>query len=101
MTTIASPVSLLTVEKIESVIAAMPMQGRIMLRLILLQYFDVTDEEILYIVADRPDPRCVAGTKPTNTTITKESIKVVTDRRNQYRRGGGLRDDQLHRDGGQ
>jgi hypothetical protein len=86
MTTIASPVSLLTVEKIESVIAAMPMQGRIMLRLILLQYFDVTDEEILYIVADRPDPRCVAGTKPTNTTITKESIKVVTDRRNQYRR---------------
>ena len=35
-----------------------------MLRLIMLQYFDVTDEEILYIVADRPDPRCVAGTKP-------------------------------------
>src|SRR5262245_21166039 len=54
--------------------------------LILLQYFDITDEEILYIVADRPDPRCVAGTKPTNTTMTKESIKVVTDRRDQYRR---------------
>jgi hypothetical protein len=86
MTTIASPTSPLTVEKIESVIAAMPMQGRIMLRLILLQYFDVTDEEILYIVADRPDPRCVAGTKPTNSTMTKESIKVVTDRRDQYRR---------------
>jgi hypothetical protein len=86
MTTIASPTSPLTVEKIESVIAAMPMQGRIMLRLILLQYLDVTDEEILYIVADRPDPRCVAGTKPTNTTMTKESIKVVTERRDQYRR---------------
>jgi hypothetical protein len=86
MTTLASPSSLLTVEKIRSVIDAMPMQGRIMLRLILLQYFDVTDEEILYIVADRPDPRCVAGTKPTNTTMTKESIKVVTDRRDQYRR---------------
>ena len=86
MTTIASPASLLTIEKIRSVIDAMPMQGRIMLRLILLQYFDVTDEEILYIVADRPDPRCVTGTKPTNTTITKESIKVVTDRRDQYRR---------------
>ena len=57
-----------------------------MLRLILLQYFDVTDEEILYIVTDRPDPRCVAGTKPTNTSMTKESIKVVTDRRDQYRR---------------
>jgi hypothetical protein len=86
MTTITSPASLLTVEKIRSVIDAMPMQGRIMLRLILLQYFDVTDEEILYIVTDRPDPRCVAGTKPTNTTMTKESIKVVTDRRDQYRR---------------
>ncbi len=57
-----------------------------MLRLILLQYLDVTDEEILYIVTDRPDPRCVAGTKPTNTSMTKESIKVVTDRRDQYRR---------------
>jgi hypothetical protein len=86
MTTIVSPPSLLTIEMIESVIAAMPMQGRIMLRLILLQYLDVTDEEILYIVADRPDPRCVAGTKPTNTIMTKESIKVVTDRRDQYRR---------------
>ena len=86
MTTIASPPSLLTIETIRSVIDAMPMQGRIMLRLILLQYFDVTDEEILYIVTDRPDPRCVAGTKPTNTSMTKESIKVVTDRRDQYRR---------------
>ena len=86
MTTIATSASLLTVEKIRSVIDAMPVQGRIMLRLILLQYFDVTDEEILYIVADRPDPRCVTGTKPTNTTMTKESIKVVTDRRDQYRR---------------
>ncbi|MDN5941973.1 MAG: hypothetical protein L0H94_08840 [Nitrospira sp.] len=86
MASIALPTSSLTVETIRSVIDAMPMQGRIMLRLILLQYFDVTDEEILYIVTDRPDPRCVAGTKPTNTTMTKESIKVVTDRRDQYRR---------------
>jgi hypothetical protein len=91
MTTIASPASLLTVEKIRSVIEAMPMQGRIMLRLILLQYLDVTDEEILYIVTDRPDPRCVAGTKPTNTTMTKESIMVVTDRRDQYRRQARLK----------
>jgi len=57
-----------------------------MLRLLLLQYLDVTDEDILYIVADQPDPRCVAGTKPTNSTPTKEAIKVVTDRRDQYRR---------------
>jgi hypothetical protein len=86
MATIASPASPLTIETIRSVIDTMPVQGRIMLRLILLQYLDVTDEEILYIVTDRPDPRCVAGTKPTNTSMTKESIKVVTDRRDQYRR---------------
>jgi hypothetical protein len=71
---------------IRSVIDAMPMQGRIMLRLILLQYFDVTDEEILYMVADQPDPRCVTGTKRTSSIITKESIKAITDRRDQYRR---------------
>ncbi len=46
-----TPASLLTVEMIRSVIDTMPMQGRVMLRLILLQYFDVTDEDILYIVA--------------------------------------------------
>jgi hypothetical protein len=86
MTTTASPASLLTADIIRSVIDAMPMQGRIMLRLIMLQHFDVTDEEILYIVADRPDPRCVAGTKPTNSNMTKEAIKAVTDRRDQYRR---------------
>jgi hypothetical protein len=71
---------------IRSVIDALPVQGRIMLRLLLLQYLDVTDEDTLYIVADQPDPRCVAGTKPTNSTPTKEAIKVVTDRRDQYRR---------------
>ncbi|NWF74819.1 MAG: hypothetical protein HXY51_17520 [Nitrospirae bacterium] len=86
MTPIASPPSLLTIEMIRSVIDALPVQGRVMLRLLLLQYFDVTDEDILYIVADQPDPRCVAGTKPTNSTPTKEAIKVVTDRRDQYRR---------------
>jgi hypothetical protein len=83
MNTTASP---LTIEKIESAITALPMQGRIMLRLLLLQYFDITDDEIVYIVTDRPDPRCVAGTKPTNTSMTKESIMVVTDRRDQYHR---------------
>jgi hypothetical protein len=82
----APSASLLTIEMIRSVIDALPVQGRIMLRLLLLQYFDVTDEDILYIVADQPDPRCVAGSKPTNSTLTKEAIKVVTDRRDQYRR---------------
>src|SRR5574342_490937 len=79
----ASP---LTVATIESAIAAMPVQGRIMLRLILLQYLDVTQEEIEYMAADRPDPRCVTGTKPTHNMITKEAIKAVRDKRDEYRR---------------
>ena len=86
MTITAPSASLLTADMIRSVIDAMPMQGRIMLRLILLQHFDVTDEEILYMVADQPDPRCVTGTKRIYDIMTKESIKAVTDRRNQYRR---------------
>jgi len=84
MTTIsASP---LTPALIESVIAAMPIQGRIMLRLILLQHFDVTEEELHYMTADRPDPRCVAGSKPTHNILTQEAIKAVKDKRDQYRR---------------
>ena len=78
--------SSLTVATIESAIAAMPMQGRIMLRLILLQYLDVTQEEIEYMAADRPDPRCVTGTKPIHNMITKEAIKAVRDKRDEYRR---------------
>ncbi len=86
MTTIAVPTSPLTADIIRSTIDTMPMQGRIMLRLILLQHFDITDEELLYIVADQPDPRCVSGTKRIHDVLTKESIKAVTGRRDQYRR---------------
>jgi hypothetical protein len=75
-----------TATTIESAIAAMPIQGRIMLRLILLQYLDVTQDEIEYMAADRPDPRCVTGTKPTHNMITKEAIKAVRDKRDEYRR---------------
>ena len=85
MTTLAAA-SPLTPELIESVIASMPIQGRIMLRLILLQHFDVTDEELHYMTADRPDPRCVAGSKPTHNILTHEAIKAVRDKRDQYRR---------------
>ena len=57
-----------------------------MLRLILLQHFDVTEEEIHYMTADRPDPRCVAGSKPTHNVLTQDAIKAVTDKRDQYLR---------------
>jgi hypothetical protein len=85
-TTTARSASPLTPELIESVISSLPIQGRIMLRLILLQHFNVTDEEIQYMTADRPDPRCVAGSKPTHNVLTQDAIRSVTEKRDQYLR---------------
>jgi hypothetical protein len=85
-TTTAPSASPLTPELIESVISSLPIQGRIMLRLILLQHFNVTDEEIQYMTADRPDPRCVAGSKPTHNILTQDAIRAVTEKRDQYLR---------------
>jgi hypothetical protein len=86
MATPTAAPSQLTPELIESVISSMPIQGRIMLRLMLLQHFDVTDEEIQYMTADRPDPRCVAGSKPTHNILTQDAIRSVTEKRDQYLR---------------
>ncbi len=80
----------LTVDLIHEVIAGLPIQGRIMLRLLLLQHMDVTHDEILFMVSDRPDPRCVSGTKPI-TTMTQESISAMINRRDEYRRRARLR----------
>ena len=80
----------LTADLIEETIAGLPIQGRIILRLLLLQYLDVTHDEILFMVADRPDPRCVSGKKPV-TTMTQESITAMIDRRNEYSRRVRLR----------
>lgn len=80
----------LTAELIQEVVAGLPIQGRIMLRLLLIQHLDVTHEEILFMVSDRPDPRCVSGTKPI-TTMTQESISAMISRRDEYRRRARLR----------
>lgn len=80
----------LTAELIQEVIAGLPIQGRIMLRLLLIQHLDVTHDEILFMVSDRPDPRCVSGTKPI-TTMTQESISAMISRRDEYRRRARLR----------
>lgn len=85
--TMASP---LTAELIQDVIANLPIQGRIMLRLLLIQHLDVTHDEILFMVSDRPDPRCVSGKKPI-TTMTEESITAMVNRRDEYRRRARLR----------
>jgi hypothetical protein len=85
--TMASP---LTAELIKDVIGNLPIQGRIMLKLLLIQHLDVTHEEILFMVSDRPDPRCVSGKKPI-TTMTEESISAMISRRDEYRRRARLR----------
>ncbi len=87
--------ALLTQELIASTIEQFPIQGRIMLKLLLLQHFDITPEEINYIAADRPDPRCVAGTKPIHQVVTQDALRDVTSRRDEYRRRVRLRRERL------
>jgi hypothetical protein len=82
--------SVITQEDIQSVIDGMPIQGRIMLRMMLLRHFDLTQEDIEYITADRPDPRCVSGKKPTQT-LTRDAIASIEQRRDQYRKQVCLR----------
>ncbi len=79
-----------TADLIQEVVETLPIQGRIMIRLLLLQYLDLPEDEILYMVSDRPDPRCVSGTRPV-TTMTQESIAAMTNRRDEYRRRARLR----------
>src|SRR5581483_1559288 len=77
--------SVLTAEQVEQVISAMPLQGRIMLRLILLQFLDVTQEEVEYMAADRPDPRFHSGGKSTLTYVSRDAVDGITARVAQYR----------------
>jgi hypothetical protein len=77
--------ALLTPEQIEAVVNALPPQGRIMLRLLLLQYLDVTHEDCEYMAADRPDPRFAAGGKPLTPYISQETIQGIKDRVAHYR----------------
>lgn len=87
--------ALLTQDLIASTIDQFPIQGRIMLKLLLLQHFDITPEEINYIAADRPDPRCVAGTKPIHQVVTQDALRDVASRRDEYRRRVRLRRERL------
>lgn len=87
--------ALLTSELIAYNIEQAPIQGRVMLKLLLLQHFDITPEEISYIAADRPDPRCVAGSKPIHQMVKQDALRDVTNRRDEYRRRVRLRRERL------
>lgn len=77
--------TILTPELINSVVNALPIQGRIMLRLLLLQYLDVPHEDVEYMAADRPDPRFQAGGKCLTPYVSNETLQGITDRAAQYR----------------
>lgn len=85
----------LTIQLIESSITGLPIQGRIMLHLLMLQYFDITREEIEYMAADRPDPRMAAGMKRTVSVISQEALQGIVDRVQQYRSQSRLKRERL------
>ncbi len=72
-------------EQIKTALQALPIQGRTMLQLLLLQYIDVTQEEIDFIAEDQPDSRFLAGNQPQVKTISLEAVRTVTSRYNQYK----------------
>ena len=72
-------------EDIEATIESLSIQNRTMIRLLLLQYQDVTKEGIEYIAADQPDSRFMAGVQPTSKPWIGEAIREVGARVDQYR----------------
>ncbi len=72
-------------DHIESALKGLPVQSRAMIQLLLLQYMDVTQEEIDYMATDQPDSRFLAGKQPQGKTISLEAVQNVTARANQYK----------------
>lgn len=72
-------------EQIESALQALPIQNRTMIQLLLLQYLDVTQDQIDYMATDQPDSRFMAGHQPEGKTITLEAVQNVSSRSNQYK----------------
>ncbi len=82
MTTVSSSIQY---EHIESALKALSVQNRTMIQLLLLQYFDVTQDAIDYMAEDQPDSRFLAGNQPKGKTISLEAVQNVTSRANQYK----------------
>ena len=75
----------ITFEQIESTVNSLPIQHRTMLRLLLLQYLDVKQDEVEHMAADQPDSRFMAGAQPTEKIFSREAVQNIADRANQYR----------------
>jgi hypothetical protein len=75
----------ITAEQVRTVVDSLPIQGRIMLRLLLLQYLDVLQEDLEHMAMDRPDPRFHAGGKPTTPYLSRDAVEAITTKLEQYR----------------
>jgi hypothetical protein len=74
----------LSFEQIETLVNGLSLQNRTMIRLLLLQYFDVPLEEIEYMATDQPDSRFMAGSQPEEKLFTREAVQDITSRIAQY-----------------
>jgi len=75
----------LTQGLIETVIESLPIQNRTMIRLLLLQYFDVSQEDINYMAEDQPDSRFSFGEQPAKKASIEGAAMEVANRVRQYR----------------
>jgi hypothetical protein len=87
--------AILTKQHIDSVIQGLPIQGRIMLHLLMLGYFEVPQEEIEYMAVDRPDPRMAAGMKRIVSVISREALQGIADRVAQYQSQARLKRERM------
>ena len=76
--------SSLAYNHIESVLNGLPIQNRTMIRLLLLQYFNIGDDEIEYMAIDQPDSRFMAGEQPKEKRFSREAVDNVSNRAGQY-----------------
>jgi hypothetical protein len=74
----------LSYEQITTVVNGLPIQNRTMIRLLLIQYFDVPQDEIEFMATDQPDSRGVAGGQPEEKIFTREAVQDVANRIGQY-----------------
>ena len=74
----------LSYAQIAALINGLAIQNRTMIRLLLLQYFDVPPDEIEYMAIDQPDSRFMAGNQPEEKRFTREAVQDISSRIGQY-----------------
>lgn len=75
----------LTQEHIHDVVDGLPPQYRAMIRLLLLQYLDLSEEDVKYMASDRPDPRIQLGQRIMTQSLSRDAVDSVAARSAQYR----------------